>query len=121
MGSGETRCCARTGALGNEPGTLGFGPNGELQVQAQPSHVAVDSPYYRAFCVLQRTKTLERLVNAPVESGYHFSVVFSADAALGNELKQRFLDLLKDLQPRVTSAPEERVYQMNFDVFGWTD
>ena len=99
-------------------GMLTLGPSGYLVATAN-THVPVDSPFYRAHSILQRTKTLERIMREVRDDSYHFSVVFSADDAVRRAVKDRFLLLLKDLQPDVAAAPAEQVFQLNFDLFRW--
>jgi hypothetical protein len=64
---------------------------------------------------------LHRLHSDTREDDYSFSVTFSGDRATRNWLQQEFLALLSRAEAKVKKAKNEEVYQMNFDLFSWTE
>lgn len=91
-------------------------------VQKNPHlHLPKDSPYYHAWRNQLRMLCLQRLHAHSKESDYSFSVTFSADAPTRQWLQQEFLELLGRAETRVKNAADQEVYQMNFDLFSWTE
>lgn len=60
-------------------------------------------------------------LNLPSEKSYNFSVIFSANPRTKQKVQTAFLDFLKLAQEMVGKAKTEEVYQMNFDLLGWSD
>ena len=84
-------------------------------------HLKKSSPFYQAWRNQMRMQSLNRLHSGAREDDYSFSVVLSADPATKRWIQQEFLALLSRAEPRVKKAKNEEVYQMNFDLFSWTE
>jgi hypothetical protein len=95
--------------------------DGRYRVVETNLHLPPDSPFFRPYRQALRLRSTERLgVTAP-EDAYSVSVVFSTTPAVRKQIHEEFLQLLKRVETLLADAPEEEVYQMNFDLFAWSD
>lgn len=67
-----------------------------------------------------RTLALSKIASEK-PSTYSFSLVFASSRLVADRFRSRFLDLLKEMQPLVVESKEEEVFQLNFDVFSWSE
>jgi uncharacterized protein (TIGR02147 family) len=86
----------------------------------ESSHLSVDSPLYGPYRFMQRIKSLERIQKLSREQSYNFSAVFSADTKAYLQIKSRFLEFLENASKLAQKAPDQEIYQMNFDLFDWS-
>lgn len=70
---------------------------------------------------LMRMRSLARLQELPAEKRYSFSVTFSTSERIREQIQQKFLALLKEIEPLVKGGASENAYQINFDLFPWND
>lgn len=84
------------------------------------THLPIDSPLYYPYRFMQRVKSLDRIQKLPREKTYNFSVVFSADEDARKAIKAKFLEFLEHIETLATSASDQEVYQINFDLFDWS-
>lgn len=94
--------------------------DGGYRVQHDRMHLPVDSPVFRAYRSMQRLKSLERCQRLPSDRAYSFSVAFAANESTRQEIKQAFLGFLATVEKMAQGAPDEDLYQMNFDLFDWS-
>jgi hypothetical protein len=83
-------------------------------------HLPADSDLYRPYRALQRVKSLERIQQLATDRTYNFSVTFTADEETRIEIRRQFQVFLKRIEELARKAPEEEVYQINFDLFDWS-
>lgn len=83
-------------------------------------HLPPDSPVYQVWRSQMRTHSLQRLNLITGPSAYSFSVTFTASMALKEEIQQRFLKFLSEIEEDVAASAGEEALQMNFDLFPWT-
>jgi hypothetical protein len=93
---------------------------GKIEILRPAMHLPKESPFYDGWRAQLRLLALQRTQAIAKESHYSFSVVFSAGEKADQDLKAKFFEFLKSLEPDITAAPCERVYQMNFDLLPWT-
>lgn len=82
-------------------------------------HLPADSTLRKPYRLLMRMKALEQIQNAAERQGFDYSVMFTANAATAAAIQTEFLKFLRAAQRFVAAAPDEEVYQMNFDLIPW--
>lgn len=82
-------------------------------------HLESDSPLRDPYQALLRTKCGERLMALKSEEKLVFTVTFSADPETQQKIREEFLLLSKKLENMVKKAKDEKVYQLNFELFPW--
>ncbi len=92
---------------------------GVYRVLKGHTHLSPTSPLYKVYHTLIRAKTMDQLMRLPTEKKYCFSVLLTSDEDTLSDLKERFLEFLKTAEEKVLKSKPEKVYQMNFDLFGW--
>lgn len=97
-----------------------FGKEG-VEVLQSNFHLPKDSPMLMAHQGLMRTRSAYRMQETTPEKRYSFSVTFTGTEKTRAEIQAKFLDFLKDIEGTVKGAPSEEAYQINFDLFPWTD
>jgi uncharacterized protein (TIGR02147 family) len=95
--------------------------NGRYPVLKESIHLPKDSSLYRPYRNLLRMKSAEWVDKRPSEKSYNFSVIFSTSPQIKQRIHVAFLDFLKLTQDMVGEGKADEVYQMNFDLFGWSD
>jgi uncharacterized protein (TIGR02147 family) len=83
-------------------------------------HLPSDSPIYPFWRSQIRQLSLSRMQIAPSRRDHCFSVTFSADRKTRDRILEGFLALLKQSESWVKNSKSEEVFQMNFDLFAWT-
>lgn len=91
-----------------------------IELRVEHVHLPPESPLYSAFRNQLKQMSAARLQNRDDED-YSFWVTFSADKKMLKRIRAEFLALLERIEPQVRAAPSRDVYQMNFDLFGWTN
>lgn len=90
-------------------------------VKKDSIHLAANSKIFGAYRKLNSLKTQDQLERLPEEKKYSFSVIFSTSPKVRREIQDAFFSFLKTVQTRVKKSEEEHVYQMNFDLFTWSE
>jgi uncharacterized protein (TIGR02147 family) len=93
---------------------------GKISVLLRQLHLPRDAEVYPIWRDQLKLMSLQRLKTLPEGSDYSFSVIFSSDKKTKEKIQRKFLNLLKDIEPLVEKANDENVFQMSFDLFGWT-
>lgn len=83
-------------------------------------HLSREADAYQPYRIMLRTMALEKLQRSRDDNDYSFSVFFSADESSRRLIQERFMEFLKTIQPIVKKAQAENVYQINFDLLGWS-
>lgn len=83
-------------------------------------HLPDNSKIFKAYKTLLRLKSLERCQNLDSEKSYNFSVVFSSNPKVRNEILEKFLKFTKEIKDQVEANSESEVYQLNFDLHDWS-
>lgn len=95
--------------------------NGKYKVTSRSIHLPKDSSLIKPHQALVRLRSLEQFqVKSHDPGNYSFSVTFSGDEQIRKRIQEEFLAFLKTSQKIVASGGTEEVYQMNFDLFSWT-
>lgn len=84
-------------------------------------HLKPDSPIFPAYRNLMRLKSLQQIEKLGTDQSYNFSVVFSTTPDVKDKIQKEFLELLSKSQKWIGNANETAVYQMNFDLFNWSE
>jgi len=84
------------------------------------THLPIDSPLYGPYRFMQRIKSLEKIQRLPKGRTYNFTAVFSADEQVRKKIQTKFLEMLEYIEKIATNAPDQEVYQINFDLFDWS-
>lgn len=91
-----------------------------VQVLKDNTHLSKLDVMYKVYRSQMRLKALEKM-NKEESPQYSFSVVFSTDPMIRDRIQEGFMNFLKETQKLVQSGNEEEVYQMNFDLLGWSE
>jgi hypothetical protein len=94
--------------------------DGRYEVVRDSIHLPPDSPVYKAGRALLRLRAMDKIDRLPPAETFNFSVVFSATETVRARIQMRFQEFLKSVEDEVKAAPAEEVYQMSFDLFGWS-
>lgn len=94
---------------------------GQLVTAKTKIHLPRESHLFEAQRKLLLYRCLEHQDRTRNESDYNFEVTFSATKEVKEIIHQKFLDLLKEVQPLVEKAEPEEVFQMNFELFNWSE
>ncbi len=84
-------------------------------------HLNSSSYLYPAYRKLMRLKAMEQIERLNSDQSYNFSVVFSTQPEIKDRIHKEFLELLTKSQKWISAAKETEVYQMNFDLFTWSE
>jgi hypothetical protein len=84
-------------------------------------HLAKEAKEFLNWNQQMRLMAMQR--NQYFQSGksYAFSVLFSADEETRCRIHEQFLEFLQKTQQKVKKAASNHVYQLNFELFPWTD
>ncbi len=93
----------------------------KMRVQVRNIHLPRDSAAYVAWRNQVRLLALQRLQALPREKAYGFSMAFSANQETYKKVQSRFLEFLREIDPWIEKAPPEQAFQVNFDLFPWTE
>lgn len=94
---------------------------GKYRIVKDNIHLPAESAVYRPYRSMMRIKALQRSEQLASEKTYNFSVVFSSSRLGRQKVHESFLEFLKKAQAEVTSGEATDVYQMNFDLFSWSE
>jgi len=93
---------------------------GGIRILIGSIHLPKESPVFLAYRDQMRILTLQRLHQLPTKDMANFSMIVSMDEETKGWLHNRFLQLLKEAEKRLVDAPAKQTYQLNFDLFRWT-
>ncbi len=102
-----------------ELGLLKKTPKGYLKTK-KSIHLSKTSPICRPQQLLMQYRSLQHQQGLPEDERYNFAVTFTANEEARAKIHQIFLKSLQQIEQIVKEAPSEQVYQMNFDLFGWS-
>jgi uncharacterized protein (TIGR02147 family) len=94
---------------------------GGIEVLVKGLHLAKEAKEFLNWNQQMRLMAMQR--NQYFQSGksYAFSVLFSADEETRCRIHEQFLEFLQKTQQKVKKAASNHVYQLNFELFPWTD
>ena len=97
--------------------------DGKYRVVKDNMHLSVESPIYQAYRTLLRLKSVERIEKLPSDQSYNFSAIFSTSREVKEIIHRDFLNFLGEIQLKVKndSGMAKEVYQLNFDLFSWSE
>ncbi|MCO4794243.1 MAG: TIGR02147 family protein [Bacteriovoracaceae bacterium] len=84
-------------------------------------HLPKDSPIFHSYKSQCYTNTMNRLKQLEDSKTYNFSVVFSGDENVRKEISTQFMKFLSKTKKLVSASKSKEVFQMNFDLFSWTE
>lgn len=82
--------------------------------------LVADSPFNLPYQLFQRNNAIQKIQSQTHEDRFIFSVTFSANNKTKDEIHEEFLKFLKKVEALVKETTPQDVFQMNFDLFGWT-
>ncbi|MBY0369513.1 DUF4423 domain-containing protein [bacterium] len=94
--------------------------NGRYSVDKGQMHLPWDSSLIPSYRTLLRLKALDR-VSKLERKAYSYSVVFTAAPKDRAAIQKEFVQFLKKFDARVRKAESKEVYQLNFDLFDWSE
>jgi hypothetical protein len=68
-----------------------------------------------------RARSLAKIQDLNDGQNYSYSAIFSSSASSRERIKKKFLAFLKDVQTEAGDHPDEDIFQINFDVFKWSE
>lgn len=93
----------------------------EYKVVNRDLHLSSQSNLVKPFCVLMKVPLLEKIQRLSLDEGYHFTVFFSTNERVRNQIQEDFLAFLKKAEKMVKADDRlEAVYQMCFDLLPWS-
>lgn len=95
--------------------------NGKVKVNKNNMHIPKESPIFQMWRQQLNLIAQNRVQMVSDDKKYNFQVVFSADENARKFIHNEFLKLLKKVQKTVGDSKNHDVYQMNFDLFSWTN
>lgn len=84
-------------------------------------HLPKESYLFEAQRKLFLYRCLEHQDRTRSESDYNFGVTFTASPEVKEEIRKKFAEFLSSIQPLVEESDPEHVYQLNFDIFNWSE
>lgn len=84
-------------------------------------HLPKSSPIFPSYKSQCYTNTMNRLKQLDESKTYNLSVIFSADEAVRKEINDQFMKFLTKIKKLVDESKSTEVFQMNFDLFSWTE
>ena len=84
-------------------------------------HIPKDSPLFDSYKSQCYTNTMNRLKQVGEDKTYNFTVIFSANEEARAEINTQFMKFLSRTKKIVDSCESDEVFQMNFDLFSWTE
>jgi len=89
------------------------------RVNVRNRHLPEDSPLCLPHQTLVRLESTRRLQSIPLKQRYNFCVTFSTNPEVKERIRAEFLLFTQRCEKWVRESADERVYQMNFDLFAW--
>lgn len=93
---------------------------GRWNVTESNFHIPKESPLSGPRLHLLRTFAINHLMKIPLQKRFSYSSTIRADENTKNFIHEQILKLLKAIDPVIESAPEEAIYELNFDLFPWS-
>lgn len=94
--------------------------NGAYKVIARNRHLPRESHLLGPHQALMRLKSIDQMQRLTTDETYSFSATLTGTDETRTQLQEAFLGFLKKAEAIVTeSESEEKVIQMNFDLFPW--
>lgn len=84
-------------------------------------HLPKNSAIFHSYKSQTYTNTMNRLKQLEESKTYNFSVIFSADDQVRKEINDQFMKFLSKVKKLVGESESTEVFQMNFDLFSWTE
>lgn len=82
--------------------------------------LVAESSLNTAYQIFQRNNTIQKIQGQSIDERFIFSVTFSAEEKTKNEIHDEFLKFLRRVENLVKGSTPTDVYQINFDLFGWS-
>lgn len=82
--------------------------------------LTAESPFNLPYQIFQRNNAIQKIQNQTHEERFTFSVAFSANSKTKDDIHEEFLKFLKKVEALVKDTSPHEVFQINFDLFGWT-
>jgi len=84
-------------------------------------HLPKDSPIFDSYKSQCYTNTMNRLKQIEDSKTYNFTAVFCADDGTRKEINNQYMKFLGKVKKLVDGSDSKEVFQMNFDLFSWTE
>lgn len=91
----------------------------KISVLKDSLHLSRQSPSFWPWHKQISSSSHERSRLQNNEIDLNFSVTFTANEDVFNQIKVKFLSFMESCQSDVKSAPSEKLYQLNFDLIDW--
>ena len=92
-----------------------------IKIKEVELHLPKDSTIFHSYKSQCYTNTMNRLKKLDESKTYNFTVIFSGDEQVRNELNNEFMKFLTKAKKLVKNCKSKEVFQMNFDLFSWTE
>lgn len=95
---------------------------GQVHPLKQAIHLDVRSIYCKPHQGLLRNLCNERIMKVPPERRFVFNQTFSGSLEIKGKIQEKFLVFMKEVESLIKDdSTSDRVYQITFDLFPWTD
>lgn len=92
----------------------------EYRAKISDLHLSPSSPLCQVHQTLMRQQIIQHHMSTEDKTDqYNLLITFSADEKAYQHIKDRFLNFLTDADKIIAAAPEENVYQIQFELFPW--
>lgn len=93
----------------------------QVSVLVNNIHLPKDAAVFSSWRHMLNGLSTQKLSSASDPLAYNFSVVFASSDETRGRIQAAFLDFLRHTKKLVGASKPERVFQLNFDLFAWTD
>lgn len=91
--------------------------NGKVEVQLKTLHLPATSYLSKINAVAFRLKSIEYIQKMKSDKNYHFTATFSGTEETQQKVKTYFLEFLEKTSKEIENAANEKIFQINFDLF----
>lgn len=92
----------------------------KIEVNHQNVHLPRTSRIFKYWRDQSRLFSIHHLQNERDASAYNLAVTFTANEETRKKVRLKLLETIREVEKLVKEAPSEQIYQMNIDLFSWT-
>lgn len=120
LSSSHNRCREILLAL-ERAGFITIAPSGEIILKRPNRHLARDHSLTAAHQTMLKLKCIEKCANLDPAQRFNFMVTFSGSDEIKAKIHARILEVIKETEQLVQTAPADSLYQFNIDLFPWIE
>jgi len=102
-----------------EMNLISFQGDSKVKKLDRARHLPQDSPMLNAHQTAIKHRSINRIQNCSRQESKVVTVTFSSDERSFQKIQEAFLNFLTQAQEIVRNSKNEKLYQLNFDLFPW--